>query len=64
MERLLANEVDHYSKHLAHHENVKKFFISPDEFTIGNGLLTPTLKLKRRKIIEQYREDLKGLYRS
>jgi len=33
------------------------------EFTIENGLMTPTLKLKRKKIIERYKQDLEKLYK-
>ena len=33
-----------------------------EEFTIENGMLTPTLKLKRKKILEKYKEDLEKLY--
>ena len=41
---------------------VKKFKLIKDEFTIENGMLTPTLKLKRKKILEKYKEDLEKLY--
>ncbi len=43
-------------------EKVKKFKLITDEFTIDNGLMTPTLKLKRKKIIEKYKQDLENLY--
>ena len=43
-------------------EKVKKFKLIKEEFTIENGMLTPTLKLKRKKILEKYKEDLEKLY--
>ena len=43
-------------------EKIKKFKLIKEEFTIENGMLTPTLKLKRKKILEKYKEDLENLY--
>ena len=43
-------------------EKVKKFKLIEEEFSIENGMLTPTLKLKRKKILEIYKQDLEKLY--
>ena len=43
-------------------EKVKKFFVIKEQFTIENGMLTPTLKLKRYKIIQKYKNELEKLY--
>ncbi len=60
------NEIEIYleklNKNLSSVEKVKKFKLIDDEFTIENGMLTPTLKLKRKKILEKYKEDLEKLY--
>ncbi len=60
------NEIELYlenlNKSLSIVEKVKKFKLIKDEFTIENGMLTPTLKLKRKKIIEKYKVDLEKLY--
>ena len=60
------NEIKHYlenlNKNLSLIEKVKKFKLIKEEFTIENGMLTPTLKLKRKKILEKYKEDLEKLY--
>ena len=60
------NEIEFYienlNKNLSLVEKVKKFKIIRDEFTIENGMLTPTLKLKRKKILKKYKEDLEKLY--
>ena len=50
------------NKNLSLVEKVKKFKLIDEEFTIENGMLTPTLKLKRKKILEKYKEDLEKLY--
>ena len=50
------------NKSLSLVEKVKKFKLIKEEFTIENGMLTPTLKLKRKKILEKYKEDLEKLY--
>jgi long-chain acyl-CoA synthetase len=59
-------EIDFYlenlNKSLSSIEKVKKFKLIEKEFTIENGMLTPTLKLKRKKILEKYIEDLEKLY--
>jgi len=59
-------EIDFYlenlNKSLSLVEKVKKFKIINEEFTIDNGMLTPTLKLKRKKILEKYKEVLEKLY--
>ena len=50
------------NKSLSLVEKVKKFKLIKEEFTIDNGMLTPTLKLKRKKILEKYKEELEKLY--
>ena len=43
-------------------EKIKKFFLINNEFTIENSMLTPTLKLKRKEIIKNYKHQLENLY--
>ncbi len=54
--------LENLNKSLSLIEKVKKFKLINEEFTIDNGMLTPTLKLKRKKILEKYKEDLEKLY--
>ena len=54
--------IENLNKNLQTIEKVKKIKIIKEEFTIENGMLTPTLKLKRKKILEKYKEDLEKLY--
>jgi long-chain acyl-CoA synthetase len=55
----LLNEVN---AKLAQFEKMKKFILIPDDFTIANGFLTPTMKLRRRAIEERYREEIDQMY--
>ena len=43
-------------------EKIKKFIVIDEEFTIDNRMLTPTLKLKRKEIIKNYKQELENLY--
>jgi len=54
--------IDDLNKSLSLVERIKKIKLIYKEFTIENGMLTPTLKLKRKKILEKYKEDLEKLY--
>jgi long-chain acyl-CoA synthetase len=48
---------------LQSYAKIKKFAILPADFTVENGLLTPTLKVKRKVITDKHRELLDSLYR-
>ncbi len=54
--------LENLNKSLSLFEKIKKFKLIKEEFTIDNGMLTPTLKLKRKKILEKYKEELEKLY--
>ena len=47
---------------LASYETVKYYEIVPEDFTVENDLLTPTLKIRRRAIHDRYRDLFEGLY--
>ena len=55
-------ELEKINKNLTKIEKIKKYFVIKEKFSIENGMLTPTLKLKRKKILEKYKEDLEKLY--
>jgi long-chain acyl-CoA synthetase len=47
---------------LEHHETIKKVGVVADEWTIEGGELTPSMKLKRRVILEKYKDMIKEMY--
>ena len=55
-------EIESINKNLSKIEKIKKFIIIKDQFTIENGLMTPTLKLKRYKIIKNYQKEIEKLF--
>ncbi len=61
-EEIIFKEIEKLNKNLSKIEKIKKFFITKEQFTIENGLMTPTLKLKRYKIIQKYKNHLENLY--
>ena len=58
----LSKEIENVNEKLTKIEKIKKFFIVKEQFTIENGLMTPTLKLKRYKIFNKYKNELEKLY--
>ena len=59
---LIDEYVNNLNKNLAMIERVKKYLIIKDEFTIENRMLTPTLKLKRKEIVNKYLKQIENLY--
>ena len=55
-------EIENINKSLTKIEKIKKFFVIKEKFSIENGMLTPTLKLKRFKIINKYKNNFENLY--
>ena len=55
-------QIEKINKNLPKIEQIKKFFSINEQFTIENGMLTPTLKLKRYKIIKKFKDTLEKLY--
>ena len=58
----LKKEIDRINNNLTNIEKIKKYILAKEIFSIENGLLTPSLKLKRHKIIEKYKKELESLY--
>ena len=58
----VAGAVERATASLSPIERVKRFALAPEPFTIDNGELTPTLKVRRHAITARYRETLDGLY--
>ena len=58
----IQEEIEKINKNLSKIEKIKKFFIIKKQFTIENNMMTPTLKLKRYKIINAYKAELEKYY--
>jgi long-chain acyl-CoA synthetase len=61
--KIIQEEIEKINKELTKIEKIKKFIIINNQFSIENGFMTPTLKLKRFKIIQEYKKELEDLYR-
>ncbi|PHX89092.1 MAG: long-chain fatty acid--CoA ligase [Pelagibacteraceae bacterium] len=59
---LILKEIEKINNNLSKIEKIKKFIVIEDQFTIENGMITPTLKLKKYKIIQKYKNQLDSLY--
>lgn len=62
VKNLIKSEIDKYNQELSKTENVMRFELLADEWTQENGLLTPTLKVKRNKISKKYAGVIKGMF--
>lgn len=60
--RKINKEVQLANKHFGNWEQIKKPIILSNEFTIEEGELTPTLKMKRKVILEKYKREFEALY--
>ena len=60
--KLITDEIAANSKSFKRYELPKKILLSPEEFTTENGMLTPTLKLKRRVVLKEYGDRLEALF--
>ena len=54
--------IDTLQKDLSPYEQVKKIVLLPNEFTIQTGELTPSLKIIRRVITDQFKNEIEGMY--
>ncbi len=62
VQALIESEVETLNRNLASFETVKKVRILPDEFTVTSGELTPSLKIKRKVVLTNYRALLDEMY--
>ena len=59
---LIRKEIEAVSRDIKGYERVQEFVLASEDFTTDNGMLTPTLKLKRRVVMDRYGHDLDALY--
>lgn len=58
----IQSVIDKYNTLFSHPEQVKKFTLLPNEWTIDSGEITPTLKLKRKVILQKYAKEIDAMY--
>nr|WP_315169925.1 AMP-dependent synthetase/ligase [uncultured Flavobacterium sp.] len=58
----IQEEVDHLNAKFGNWEKIKRFELTPDVWSIDGGQLTPTLKLKRKIVLEMYRDLYDKIY--
>ena len=62
IESLVQSRIDLVNAELARFETIKKFLVFDEPLTVEGGMLTPTLKVKRKAVYAHYGERLKSLY--
>ncbi|MCC7430618.1 long-chain fatty acid--CoA ligase [bacterium] len=60
--KLILSEVEKNQQGLAGYEKIKKIIVLDEPLTIENGELTPTMKIKRKVILQKYENEINSLY--
>jgi long-chain acyl-CoA synthetase len=60
---LIWGEVERINRELPSWERVKKIAVVSAEFTVENGLLTPTFKVRKAAVLDRFKEQVERLYR-
>ncbi len=60
--RLIEEAIREVNADLAQHEKVRRFTVLDREFSLAEGEITPTLKVRRRVVAERYRDLIEGMY--
>ena len=58
----INNVIEKINKKLTLLEKIKRIQLIDENFSIENGLMTPTMKVKRKKVTEKYKKELENLY--
>lgn len=59
---MMKDRIDTLQQQLAHYEQIKRFTLLPNHFSMERGELTNTLKIKRRVLNENYRKEIDAMY--
>ena len=62
VEDLIQRELNRQSGPIKGYERIKGFVLTDEEFTPENGMLTPSLKVKRRAVLAKYGDQIEALY--
>src|ERR1700730_13171799 len=61
---LLESEIHRLNEYFGHYAQIKKFVLLSKEWSLAEGELTPTLKLKRRSLLKKYAREVEAFYDS
>lgn len=59
---LIESDIRRLQHELSAFERVRRFTILPEEFSVENGMMTPTLKIKRKEVMKQYEGMIEEMY--
>jgi long-chain acyl-CoA synthetase len=58
----IQRHIDEMNARLHNQEQVKKFVILPQDWTVDSGEVTPTLKMKRKVVNQKFSEEIESMY--
>ncbi len=58
----LSQAIDRANEEVSRAESIRKFQILPTDFTEANGLMTPSMKVKRNRVLQRHAADIDALY--
>jgi long-chain acyl-CoA synthetase len=62
VQSLYEGIVEELNHNLAQYEKLKRVLVVPDELSIADGTLTPSMKLRRRNLTDRYKKEIDALY--
>lgn len=62
LNKIVQKDINQVQKDLAHFERVRHFIFIEESFSIENGELTPTMKVKRKFVEEKYKDEIEKMY--
>ena len=62
VQKLFKTAIDEKNKSFGNWETIKKFELMPKEWTVDGGELTPTTKIKRKVVLEKYKDVIEQIY--
>ena len=60
--KLIEDNIGSVNRDLASFETIKKFYIIPEEFTVDNGFITPSLKVRKKNVMKAYQGEIDKMY--
>ncbi len=63
VKRRYAEEIKKINQNFGDTEKIKRYELIADEWSVNNGILTPTLKVKRNVVKETYKDLIEMMYK-